>query len=178
MPADDQNQPNEPQRSRITQPGYRKGMLPGNFGKRYPAETLSREEIERLLDTCKGDSNRDRRDRALIALLWRTGLRISEALALYQQDLHLSTGIIRVRRGRNKRSRTIAMDEGGRAQLLPWLERRTEEGLGDKSPVFCVYSKVPTSARHHRCRAARHTWSRQDSDLADRVPPRSRACPP
>src|SRR4051794_13716370 len=108
MSPDDQNQPKEPPPPRITQPGYRKGMLPGNFGRRYPAETLSRGEVERLLDTCKGESNKDRRDRALIALLWRTGLRISEALALYPQDLHLSTGIIRVRRGRNKKSRTIA----------------------------------------------------------------------
>jgi site-specific recombinase XerD len=36
------------------------------------------------------------------------------------------------------------MDEWGWAQLRPWLDRRTKEGLGDESPVFCVFSNVPT----------------------------------
>jgi integrase len=37
--------------------------------------------------------------RALIVLLWRAGLRISEALAVQESDLHRSRGAVLIRRG-------------------------------------------------------------------------------
>jgi site-specific recombinase XerD len=40
--------------------------------------------------------------RALIVLLWRAGLRISEALTLQESDLDRSRGAVLVRRGPNK----------------------------------------------------------------------------
>ncbi len=51
------------------------------------------------------------RDRALIALLYRSGLRVSEALALYPKDVE--GGAVRVLRGKGGRSRTVGLTPAG-----------------------------------------------------------------
>lgn len=50
-------------------------------GTKYPVEPLTRAEVERLLQACSGGAT-GTRNRALIGVLWRSGLRVSEALAL------------------------------------------------------------------------------------------------
>jgi site-specific recombinase XerD len=47
------------------------------------------------------------RTRGLIAILWRAGLRISEALALTETDLDPKTGSVLVRSGKGGKSRTV-----------------------------------------------------------------------
>jgi site-specific recombinase XerC len=54
---------------------------PGNKGRRYPADPPRVEEIVAVMRQA-GDSPLGRRVRGLIIVLWRAGLRISEALAL------------------------------------------------------------------------------------------------
>ena len=53
------------------------------------------------------------RDRALIVLLYRAGLRINEALSLYLKDLDLTDGCIRVLNGKGGRSRTVGVPNLG-----------------------------------------------------------------
>jgi integrase len=48
--------------------------------------------------------------RGLIVVLWRTGLRISEALALSESDLDLLRGGVLVRRGKGGKPREVGMD--------------------------------------------------------------------
>ena len=48
--------------------------------------------------------------RVLIVLLWRAGLRISEALALQESDLDRSRGAVLVRRGKGGKRREVGMD--------------------------------------------------------------------
>jgi site-specific recombinase XerD len=64
--------------------------------------------------------------RGLIVVLWRAGLRISEALALAEGDLEPGRGAMLVRRGKGGRRREVGMDEWGWQQLRPWLEHRVE----------------------------------------------------
>jgi site-specific recombinase XerD len=47
----------------------------------------------------------------LIIVLWRAGLRISEALALTESDLEVNRGSLLVRRGKGGRRREVGMDE-------------------------------------------------------------------
>ena len=69
------------------------------------------------------------RIRTLIVLLWRSGLRISEALALAESDLHRATGGVLVRAAR-------AASGGGRhgplglGAMEPWLEYRVTLPVG------------------------------------------------
>ena len=50
--------------------------------KRYPAEILTPGDVERLMAACGTGTWTTDRNRALIAVLYRSGLRISEAVAL------------------------------------------------------------------------------------------------
>jgi integrase/recombinase XerD len=77
--------------------------------------------------------------RALIALLWRSGLRISEALDLEHRDLNRDDLCLNVRHGKGDKQRISAMDEWGWNELDRWLTIRAALPHG---PVFCVVSGV------------------------------------
>jgi len=67
-------------RSPATLPGYHCGRPPMNKGLRYPADPPSVEEIVAVMRGA-GDRTDGVRLRGLIVVLWRAGLRISEASA-------------------------------------------------------------------------------------------------
>ncbi len=80
-------------------PGYHQGRPPRNKGLRYPADPPTIEEIVAVMREV-GEKPDGLRLRALIVLLWRAGLRVSEALALAETDLDRSRGAVLVRRGK------------------------------------------------------------------------------
>jgi integrase len=57
-----------------------------------------------------GDGRDSARLRGLIVVLWRAGLRISEALDLAETDLDRGRGAVSVRRGKGGRRREVGMD--------------------------------------------------------------------
>jgi hypothetical protein len=71
-------------RSPATMPGYHRGRPPRNKGEQYPADPPTVEEIVAVMRTISVRADGDRL-RALIVLLWRAGLRISEGLALHER---------------------------------------------------------------------------------------------
>ena len=112
-------------RSPATLPGYHRGRPPRNKGEQYPADPPTVEEIVGVMRTV-GDRSDGHRLRALIVLLWRAGLRISEALALQESDLDRSRGAVLVRRRKGGKRREVGMDRWAWDQLDPWLEIRRE----------------------------------------------------
>jgi len=99
-----------------------------------------------------GDSLHGRRLRGLIAVLWRAGLRSSEALALAESNLDARRGAVLVRRGTGGRRREVGMDDWGRQELGPWLTSRLELPVG---PLFCIITG-PTRGRRWSTAAARN----------------------
>ena len=73
------------------------------------------------------------RIRALIAVLWRAGLRVSEALALNETDIDERRGSLLIRH--EDRRREAGMDQFGFEQLAAWLVHRLSLSPG---PLFCV----------------------------------------
>ena len=63
--------------------------------RRFPAERLALADVEALRAACSRRAPTDIRNRALLAVLFRPGLRISEALALYPKDLDPGSRSIR-----------------------------------------------------------------------------------
>ncbi len=57
-----------------------------------PPEVLTESEVQALLTACGEFSPVAMRNRAMIAVLYRSGLRISEALALEPKDVDLAAG--------------------------------------------------------------------------------------
>ncbi len=96
-------------RSPATIPGYHQGRPPRNKGEHYPADPPTVEEIVAVMREV-GDRADGHRLRALIVLLWRAGLRISEALALQESDLDSGRGAVLVRRGKGGKRREVGMD--------------------------------------------------------------------
>ena len=88
---------------------------------------------------------------ALIVLLWRAGLRISEALALQEGDLDRSRGAVLVRRAKGGKRREVGMDRWAWEQLDPWLEIRRQLPIG---ALLCVIHG-PTAGRRWEASAAR-----------------------
>jgi site-specific recombinase XerD len=127
-------------RSYVTLPGYRLGMKPGNAGNTYPAEVLTRDEIHRLM-ACMGRGPSGARNRALVAVLWRCGLRVSEALALFPKDVDLAAGTVTVLHGKGNRRRVVGIDAEAGAVLEVWLVQRRKLGLTGRHPLFCVISR-------------------------------------
>lgn len=105
--------------------------------RRFPPEVLTPVEIAALMAAC-GESVTGMRNRALIAVLHRSGLRVSEALALYEKDIDFERCAIRVLFGKGGRSRTVGIDPGALAHLRAWLDARSKAGLDRTWPVFCV----------------------------------------
>ena len=137
-------------RSPATMPGYHRGRPPRNKGEQYAADPPTIEEIVEVMRTI-GERPGGLRLRALIVLLWRAGLRISEAMALQESDLDPGRGAVLVRRGKGGRRREVGMDRWAWDQLDPWLEIRRELPIGG---VLCVIHG-PTAGRRWEASAAR-----------------------
>jgi site-specific recombinase XerD len=79
----------------------------------------------------------------VIVVLWRAGLRISEALALAESDLDAARGAILVWHGKGGKRREVGMDRWAWDQLDPWLTIRSTLPVG---ALFCVL-RGPTRGR-------------------------------
>jgi site-specific recombinase XerD len=135
------HRPPGPLRSPITMPGYRQGLPAPNKGMKLPAEPLTQAEVLALLGACSSRGSAGLRDQALIVLLWRSGLRIAEALALHPKDLDLERRTVAVLHGKGDRRRVVGIDPTAAAFLERWMRRRAALGIARGRPVFCVISQ-------------------------------------
>ena len=122
----------------VTMPGYHQGRVPANKGKKYPAEILTPEEIARLFQQISAQTSIGIRNRALLTVLYRAGLRHSEALALLPKDVDLRAGTIAVLHGKGDRSRVVGIDPVACGVISDWIERRSQLGFGAIPRLFCT----------------------------------------
>ena len=91
---------------------------------RVPAglpKALPEADVERLLAAVTGDDPVARRDRAILEVLYGTGVRISELVGLSLSDLRLDDGVVRVF-GKGAKERVVPVGRYARAALDAWLE--------------------------------------------------------
>jgi len=89
---------------------------------------LSGADIKKLLEACQLP-----RDRALILLMVDTGLRRAEVCALNWDDVDISSGLVRVVRGKGGKARSVVVGVTTRRALLGYRRSLT---LTPVSPVF------------------------------------------
>ena len=121
-------------RSPATTSRFHQGLPPRNKGRRYPPDPPTVEEIITVMRAA-GDGPDGVRLRGVIVMLWRAGLRISEALSLSETDLDPDRGAVLVRHGKGEKRREVGMDRWAWAHLEPWLEVRRTLPPG---ALFCV----------------------------------------
>jgi integrase len=120
-----------------------------NRGKKSPAEVLTPDELQRLLAQCSKGSTGDR-NRALIVIGWRAGLRISEALDLQTSNLDVQQQTVRILHGKGDKARTVGLDAQAWAVVQAWLNVRTAVGIGPGAPLFCTLQGGRMDARYVR----------------------------
>jgi site-specific recombinase XerD len=91
--------------------GWRRSSLPSY---------LSAEEIERVIDTCDCTTAIGARDRAVLLLLARLGLRAGDVAALQLNDIDWEQGLFRVA-GKNRRQTALPLPQDVGEALLHYL---------------------------------------------------------
>ena len=84
---------------------------------------LSVEEVDRLLGGPDVSEPRGLRDRALIEVLYATGLRVSELVNLKPQDLNLESGYLTTT-GKGRKQRLVPLGD----EAASWVARYLKEG--------------------------------------------------
>jgi integrase/recombinase XerD len=83
-------------------------------------KALSEDEVARLLASVEGDDPVARRDRAILEVLYGTGLRISELVGLSLADLDLDAALLRAF-GKGSKERVVPVGRYATAALVDWL---------------------------------------------------------
>jgi len=90
--------------------------------QRLPKD-LSEAQVERLLKAPCLDEPIELRDKAMLELLYATGLRVSELVGLSMSDISLRQGVVRVI-GKGNKERLVPLGE----EAIYWLENYLEHG--------------------------------------------------
>jgi site-specific recombinase XerD len=118
--------------------------LAPNKGKRYPAEPLTPGEVGALIGGCSRRAPTGIRNRAMLTLLYRSGLRVSELLALRPGDLDLDRHSIRVLHGKGNKATVRGFHPSADDALARWLDVRRSLGFRN-GPLFCTLAGTPVS---------------------------------
>ncbi|MCB1555183.1 MAG: site-specific tyrosine recombinase XerD [Xanthomonadales bacterium] len=102
------------------------GIAPPRLGRPLP-RTLSESQVEALLQAPDVDTALGLRDRAMLELMYATGLRVSELVGLASTQINLRQGVLRVL-GKGSRERLVPMGE----EAQHWIERY----LADARPAL------------------------------------------
>jgi site-specific recombinase XerD len=111
--------------------------------RRFPAEPLALVDVEALRAACSRRAPTGIRNRALLAVLFRSGLRVSEALALLPKDLDPAGRSLRVLHGKGNKARTAPLPTDAADAVERWLECRKRLRLTGRHPLFCTLRGEP-----------------------------------
>ena len=90
--------------------------------ERYLPETLNELQVEELLDAVDEKAQLGLRDRAMLELLYASGLRISELAAVRLENLNLEEGVVRVT-GKGNKTRLVPVGGKACAAIAAYLDR-------------------------------------------------------
>jgi site-specific recombinase XerD len=107
-------------------------------------DSLSDDELRRLIKACGGKEFRDRRDDAIVRLMAETGMRSGEVIGLAVDDVDLPRGLVTVRRGKGGKGRVapfgaptgVAIDRYIRMRRSHLLADTTTLWLGERGKGF------------------------------------------
>ena len=122
------------------------GLSSPRVARREP-DPLTVEEAERLVSAVRGDEPLELRDRAVLEVLYATGMRVSELTALQTGDLLLDNGLVRVH-GRGARERMVPIGRPA-AEAAERYGRRGRPGLAgaDSAETFFLGARGRAMSR-------------------------------
>jgi integrase/recombinase XerC len=122
------------QRANIVRENPAEGIPTPKLEQRLP-KSLDIEQLERLL-SISGDAPLMLRDRAMMELIYSSGLRLAEIAALNVVDLDLQNGLVDVKKGKGSKQRLVPI--GGKASeaIRRWLKSRTLLLKSEEAALF------------------------------------------
>ena len=108
-------------------------LKPPKVEKKVP-ETLTVEEVNLLLEQPNGNSPKELRDKAMLELLYATGIRVSELISLKVSDVNLQMSYIRCRDG--ERERIIPFESIAKEALIRYMENARSSMCQDSEYLF------------------------------------------
>ncbi len=91
--------------------------------QRLPRDVLTRSEVGQVMSTPDLSTYDGLRDRALLEVLYSTGMRRAEVVRLEIGDLDLERGLLLIREGKNRKDRVVPVGE----RALAWVGKYLEE---------------------------------------------------
>lgn len=112
--------------------------------KKMP-QIMSMQDVAKLLEQPDGKTPKERRDKAMLELLYATGIRVSELISLQLKDLNLQMGFILCRDANKERA--IPFGQKARKAMITYLEKARGELIGeaDSEYLFVNCSGRPMS---------------------------------
>ncbi len=102
-----------------------KGVANPNKGKRFPIQVLSEAEVRRMIEAC-GTRPSGIRNAAMVALIYRSGVRSREARWLGPHDLHLEDLLVTVIDSKTDKERAVVIDVDTVPLIERWVEVRAD----------------------------------------------------
>ncbi len=126
-------------------------------------DLISKEELKRLLSSPSGNGIRQLRDKAMLELLFSTGLRVSEMCSLQRDSIDLKKDEFTVR-GKGGKIRIVFLSEGAKESLQKYLSSRKDtdsalfirldkEPRGTNSSLFLTSRSVERIIKSHAIKA-------------------------
>jgi site-specific recombinase XerD len=122
---------------------------PPNKGAKYPPEVLAPDEVAAIIGQCSPKAPTGIRNRAMLMLLYRSGLRVSEVLALRAADINLSEHTVRVLHGKGDKATTRGFHPSATDTLARWMDTRRDLGVRH-GPLFCTLAGGPVHPQYVR----------------------------
>lgn len=107
--------------------------------KRLPKD-LSEQQVEALLNAPDPNDAMELRDKAMLELLYATGLRVTELVSLTMENISLRQGVVRVT-GKGGKERLVPMGENAVDWIETFLQQGRSELLGDNTSDVVFPSK-------------------------------------
>ncbi len=128
---------------------FTEGLAAGNPAAQIAAprslaslpQTLAPDEVDRLLAVPQGVGELEIRDRAMLELLYATGLRVSELVGLRMSDLQLDAGYLTAF-GKRSKQRIVPMGETAQETLTCYLRQGRHVLLKDRECSYVFLNRA------------------------------------
>jgi integrase/recombinase XerD len=129
--------------------------LPVPRPDRMLPKTLNENEVERLLESVDTDTPLGMRDRAILELLYASGLRLSELINALLENMYLEEGFIRVT-GKGNKTRVIPVGSKARQTVEHYLQTGRPKLVKPKLSASRIWQIVRDRAKRAGLRKAVH----------------------
>ncbi|AEP36981.1 tyrosine recombinase [Taylorella asinigenitalis 14/45] len=116
------------------------GLVTRKVPQRLP-KSISEAQVEELLNAPDTKTASGLRDKAMLEVLYATGMRVSELIAIKTNELSLDAGVVRVTMGKGAKDRLVPIGEEAEIHVKKYLEEGRPQLEHQKKNNFVFLNK-------------------------------------